>query len=239
MFRLDRQGPLARITLDRPEARNAIPLDGWDDLCGQVEEVAGGDARLLVLAGTGGAFCAGADLGDFPRLRRDAGARARFREAMRGAIDAVAALPIPVVAWIDGACYGAGVALALACDVRIAGPQASFAITPARYGIAYPQQDVRRLVALIGPGQASRLLFTGQSIDGAEALRIGLVERVGGLDELTGSIAANEAVSLVALKRAIAATRSRGATEPSLDREFDALFGGEALARRLEALRPK
>ena len=95
---------------------------------------------------------------------------------MRAALDALRDLPIPTIASIEGPCYGAGVALAMACDLRIAGRGARFAITPAKIGISYPQEDVHRLVALVGPGQAARLLFTAETIDGAEAERIGLVE---------------------------------------------------------------
>lgn len=236
MFRLDLQGDIARLTLDRPEARNAIPLAGWDDLRARLEEAVRTDRRLLVVQGAGGAFCAGADLRDFALLQRDEPARARFRDAMRSAIDGLAALPIPTIAAIDGDCYGAGVALALACDLRIAGRQARFAITPAKYGISYPQQDVQRLVALVGCGQAARLLFTAQTIDAGEAARIGLVERLGDVDEVVAAIVANAPASLVALKQGVRLGAAGIGSDAGQDRAFDALFGGEALARRLEAL---
>jgi enoyl-CoA hydratase/carnithine racemase len=233
MFRLTHDGAVARLTLDRPEARNAIPASGWTALAACLGEVEG---RLLVLSGTGGAFCAGADLADFAAMREDEGARRRFREAMRAALDALSALPIPTVARIDGACYGAGVALAMACDLRVATAGARFAITPAKIGISYPQEDVSRLVALVGPGQAARLLFTAATIDGAEALRIGLAD----LDELDeAAILANDADSLAALKQAIARAGEGVRSDPALDARFDALIGGAEMARRLEALRRK
>ena len=78
---------------------------------------------------------------------------------MRRGLDSLRDLTIATVALVEGPCYGAGVALALACDLRIAGPGARFAITPAKFGISYPQEDVAGLVALVGPGQASRLLL--------------------------------------------------------------------------------
>lgn len=233
MFRLTHDGAVARLTLDRPEARNAIPASGWTTLAACLGEVEG---RLLVLSGTGGAFCAGADLADFAAMREDQGARRRFREAMRAALDALSALPIPTVARIDGACYGAGVALAMACDLRVATAGARFAITPAKIGISYPQEDVSRLVALVGPGQAARLLFTAATIDGAEALRIGLAD----LDELDeAAILANDAEGLAALKQAIARAGEGVRSDPALDARFDALIGGAEMARRLEALRRK
>src|SRR5690606_8347347 len=151
---------------------------------------------------------------------------------------ALRALPVPTVAAIDGACYGAGVALAMACDLRLAAPDAPFAITPAKIGISYPQEDVHRLVALIGPGQAARLLFTGLSIDGAEAARIGLVDLAASAaerEEAIAAILANGAESLATLKRALRLAAKGVRSDPAQDHQFDALLGGAELARRLEA----
>jgi enoyl-CoA hydratase/carnithine racemase len=234
MFRLTRDGEVARVLLDRPEARNAIPAAAWAELARTLAEAA--SARLLVVSGAGGAFCAGADLADFAAMRGDEAACQRFRQDMRSAIDALAALPIPTIAKIDGPCFGAGVALAMACDLRIAGPVARFAITPAKIGISFPQEDVHRLVALVGPAQASRLLFTAATIGAAEAARIGLADSED-IDE--AALIANDPVSLTELKRAIALTVRGVRTDPEQDRRFDALIGGEALQRRLEALRRK
>jgi len=230
MFRLAQDQDVARLVLDRPEARNAIPAAGWDalgDLLGTVT------ARVLIVAGAGGAFCAGADLTDFPGFGAEGATR--FRESMRAALDTLAALEIPTIATIDGPCFGAGVALALACDLRLAGAGARFAITPAKLGISYPQEDIFRLVETIGRAQAARLLFTADTIDADEAVRIGLADR---LDE-AGTIAAilaNDSQSLATLKRGIGLGQ-RGDAEQ--DRRFDALLGGAEMARRLEALRRK
>ena len=234
MFRLIRDGAVARLLLDRPETRNAIPAAGWAGLARAIGET--GDARLLVLSGAGAALCAGADLADFPAFRDDEAARLRFREDMRAALDRLRDLPIPTVARIEGPCYGAGVALAMACDLRIAAADARFAITPAKLGISYPQEDVHRLVALVGPGQAARLLFTAAAIGAEEALRIGLVELVGDEAPLVEAILANDGDSLATLKRGIALGRRSDAEQ---DRRFDALIGGAEMARRLEALRRK
>src|SRR5205085_2766065 len=176
MFLLEHDGDLARLTLNRPEARNAIPAAGWAELAAAVGRAGAGDARLLVVTGAGGTFCAGADLADFAATRGDEAAAARFREEMRTALDALRELAMPTLAVIEGHCYGAGVALAMACDLRIASLTARFAITPAKLGIGYPQEDVHRLVELLGPGQAARVLFTAEPIDGEEARTIGLVD---------------------------------------------------------------
>jgi enoyl-CoA hydratase/carnithine racemase len=245
MFELSIENGVARLVLNRPEARNAIPAGQWSCLAAAVDEAEGSGARLLLLSGAGGAFCAGADLGDFPALARDEAARAAFRRAMRAALDRISDLSIPTIAAIDAPCFGAGVALAMACDLRIAGAAARFAITPAKLGISYPQEDVHRLVALVGPGQAARLLFGAGAIDGPEAARVGLVEIVAGddfaeaVEELAAAILANSAGSLVALKTAIRLAAAGARSDAAMDGAFDALFGSDDFARRLAALRPR
>ena len=241
MFRLALEDAVATLTLDRPEARNAIPAAEWGALAATLRETEG--ARLLVLRGAGGAFCAGADLADFPAMRGDAPARSRFRREMRRALDLLAALPVPTLAVVDGPCFGAGVALAMACDLRIAGPDAAFAVTPAKLGISYPQEDVHRLVSLVGPGQAARLLLGAVRIDGAEAARIGLVEQHApedledAVEALCSALLANSRESLETLKTGIALAAAGAAEDETQDRRFDALLGSDAVAARLESLR--
>ncbi|MEA3033092.1 MAG: hypothetical protein QOH86_1108, partial [Sphingomonadales bacterium] len=229
-------------TLNRPEARNAVPASGWALLEQTLGEVERSGAKVLVVYGAGTAFCAGADLQDFPALQRDPDARAAFRAAMREGLAGLSAAIMPTIAAIEGPCYGAGVALALACDLRLAGPGARFAITPAKFGISYPQEDVARLVALVGPGQASRLLLTALPIDGAEAARIGLVEIhsvdiQSALEEIVAAFVAASPASHLALKRAIGLAVRGIATDAVQDASFDTLFGAEDFARRLAALR--
>src|ERR1700743_1251966 len=103
MFDLAHEHDIARLTLNRPEARNAIPASGWAALERVLGEAEGSGAKLLVVRGTGPAFCAGAELGDFPAMRADAEARTYFRTAMRAALERLAGLDMPTVAAIDGA----------------------------------------------------------------------------------------------------------------------------------------
>ena len=244
MFDLTLDGPVARLRLDRPEARNAIPAQGWAQLAERCREAAAAGARMLVVAGSSEAFCAGADLADFPAFADDPRSATAFRLVMRKGLDTLQGLPLATVAAIEGPCYGAGVALAMACDLRVAAPAARFAITPAKFGISYPQEDVARLVGLVGPGQASRLLLGAGSIDAAEAERIGLVELVAtdlaaAVDSLAGAICANSAESVAVLKRAIRLAGAGAARDEEQDRRFDALFGSAEFRERLAALRPR
>lgn len=245
MFELKTDQAIATLRLCRPETRNAIPLEGWGALAGRAEEAAEGGARVLILAGEpGGAFCAGADLASFDALREDARARTEFRLAIRNGLGRLRALAIPTIALVEGAAYGAGVAVAMACDIRISGPGARFAVTPAKLGISYPQEDVHRLVGLVGPGQAARLLFGTQPLDDAEAQRIGLVE-LHSSDapetalELARAVAANEPRSLRTLKRGIALAGAGTAQDDEQDRVFDDLLGSDALFERLAAHRSR
>lgn len=224
MFRYESHGPTGHILIDRPDRRNAIPAEGWGQLTATIIEAKRAAPRVLVLrTAVAGIFCAGADIDHIATLAEDAAGRAAFRRAMREAIDGLAALPFPVIAAVDGGCFGAGVALMLACDIVIAGDHAAFAVPPAKLGISYPQEDVNRLAARIGRGQAARLLLGMETIDSGEAARIGLVELAvpaahGAAEQLAQTIATGSPASLAALKTAI------GRTDRPADAESDAAF---------------
>jgi enoyl-CoA hydratase/carnithine racemase len=240
MLRLGCEGKIVYLTLDRPAARNAITGEGWDQIAERIADVARTDARLLVVTGAGGTFSAGVDLSEFDAFEGQVAEAARLRQRIRTALDRLRALEIPTVALIEGPCYGSGVALAIACDLRIAAPEARFAITPAKLGIAYPQEDVHRLVRLVGAGQAARLLFTAGMIDAMEARRIGLVEMVeapGAAKSILKGILGNSAASLAVLKRSIRLTAQGVRSDPEQDRLFDELLAGTEVRERLEALR--
>lgn len=178
MIRLDQKSGIARIAIDRGRARNAFDLAGWRSLSDVVARIDADSRAVILCSADAASFSAGADIAEIAAHRMEPGWGTRFLTDMRTAIDGIAALPMPVIAAIDGGCFGAAVALALAADVRIAGQAARFAVTPAKLGLLYPAVDVQRLIAGVGQGQASRLLLTGDAIDAAEAARIGLVEQL-------------------------------------------------------------
>jgi len=238
MFEIDSMGPIARISFARGKTRNAIPIDQWPVLREAIDAIAATDARVLILRSTTkGIFCAGADIGDLSTLQQRPAERTRLRELMHGAIEALAALPIATIAAVDGGCYGAGVAIALACDIRIAGAKAAFGITPAKIGILYPASDVARLKALVGPGHAAWLLYSAMTVETNEALAIGLVEQSVRSAEaaamaLAQQIVANSPTSVAGLKRILG-----GDSDP--DSMFDDAFGGADFTEGAVAFRER
>ncbi|MGW3580114.1 enoyl-CoA hydratase/isomerase family protein [Streptomyces rubiginosohelvolus] len=172
---------VATVVITNPAKRNAMTAAMWRSLPELLERLAADpEVRVLVLTGAGNTFCAGADIST---LRESAGtAQGLAVEAE----EALAAFPRPTLAAVRGYCVGGGGQLAAACDLRFAEEGASFGVTPAKLGIVYPASSTRRLVALVGPGTAKHLLFSGELIDTERALRTGLVDEVlppGGLDE--------------------------------------------------------
>lgn len=193
------EGPLASLTIDRPTSRNALSQSIWAGFPRAIAEAcARSETRVMLIGGAGGNFAAGADIGEFDTVFADRGATRAYLDLMTAATGAIANAPVPVIARIDGMCIGAGVAVALACDLRIADPGASFAVTPAKLGLAYSLTDTRRLAQAVSLSKAKELLFTGERIDAEEALRIGLIDAIGDADAVASkarAIAANSSAS--------------------------------------------
>lgn len=206
-----RDGPAYRVTLCRPERRNALTPDGALALARAIEGAGRtGDARLILLAGAGGQFCAGLDLqwlAAFERGPSAAEVRAGL-ERFQAAILAIVRSPLPVVALLQGSVAGFGVDLAAACDLRLAGASATFTSGFARLGLVPDGGSTYTLPRLVGDGPALRFLLGGETLDAATALRIGLVDEVTPDDRLearAGTLAETMAVgapgSLAAIKR--------------------------------------
>jgi enoyl-CoA hydratase/carnithine racemase len=231
---LTRDGPVATLLLNRPERRNAVTRAMWEALPPLLEMLAHDEATaLLVLRGAGGHFCGGADIGEFAAGYATPEQSARSNAAIRAGVEALAAFPKPALALIRGACVGGGVSLALACDLRLAGPEARFAITPAKLGLTYTLGDTSRLVRAVGVNRAKELLFTARTLDAGEALRIGLLDRVAeepeaALAEMLEAMRTLSRPALRGLKRMVEAVASGAHDEtPELAALFDDSFAGE------------
>ncbi|HUJ75622.1 MAG TPA: enoyl-CoA hydratase-related protein, partial [bacterium] len=175
---------LAVLTLNRPERVNAITLAMW----GQLAELLEGmrerdDVRGLVIRGSGGNFSGGADISEFGQNRRGTQAGLAYEAVFERAVEALRMLPKPTIAAVSGSCMGGACALAMACDFRVAAPDARFAIPAARLGVVYPVPECRLLLGLVGLSRAKRILFTGQAVQAQDAFQIGLVDQVSGNPE--------------------------------------------------------
>jgi enoyl-CoA hydratase/carnithine racemase len=175
---VERRDATALITLNRPAKHNALSLALLARLETVVAELGSDEAaRVLVIRGNDRCFSTGMDLDDLADVRAIADTQ-RALGVFRDANAAIERCPKPVIAAIAGHCLTGGLELALACDVRVAAETARFGITSARIGTVAGAGGTQRLPRLVGPGRAKELLFSAEPIDAAEALRIGLVNRV-------------------------------------------------------------
>lgn len=223
----ERAGAIGTLVIDNPTRRNAMTADMYSSVpAATAELLADPDIRVVVLRGAGDqAFGAGSDISEFPTRRLGDQAES-YDNAEHEAWEALAAVPVPVIAAIHGPCMGGGIAMALHCDVRVAADDASFAVPPARLGLAYPQGALARLVELVGPAQAKLLLYSARVIDGPEALAIGLVQDVVAKGELDAH------VEKLATQISRLAPMTHRATKLSVDAISDAALLTEAAAAR-------
>ncbi len=194
---LARSGASAHLVLNKPEKRNALSEAMWRAIPELLGEAARDAAvRLLVVRGAGGAFAAGADISEFEQVYATPERAADYSRAIATALDELAAFAKPTLAAIDGACVGGGCGIALACDLRFAAEGSKFGVTPGRLGLAYTLNDTRRLIDAVGVSAAKDILFTGRLMQGEEALKLGLIDRLvirGELDEEVDAFAAQVA----------------------------------------------
>lgn len=184
---LSRIDELALMTFDRPEVLNALNFELLRDLGAAIDQVAGGDARALLVTGAGSrAFCAGADVKE---LMDRSLAATRQGAALGQAIFAkLDVLPIPSIALINGYAFGGGLELALACTFRIALPGARLGLPEIKRGLIPRYGGTQRLPRLIGEARALEMILTGRTVMAEEALRIGLVNRVVDRDMLGAGV---------------------------------------------------
>ncbi len=209
---VERRGPVAVATMNRPEKHNAMSLAMKDAIVQTLRELdADPKVRVIVLTGAGDkAFVAGADIAEF----RDRSLVEQLRMYQEGTVyDEVDRVAKPLLARIDGYCFGGGLELAMACDIRIASERSVFSQAEVNIGIIPGGGGSQRLPRLVGLGTALKLTLTGDRIDAAEALRIGLVDEVVAhplldrrVDELAARIASRSAVAVRLAKAAVKAS---------------------------------
>lgn len=208
-IKVERNGPIARLVLHQPARRNAMSFQMWCQLGDAADALAGDDeVRLVVMSGAGDrAFSAGADISEFESMRSSPDQIARYDQASHRAMAALEQFPKPIVGRIRGVCVGGGFELAMLCDIRVCCEESRFGVTPARLGLGYGLTDTRLLVGALGATAVREILFTGRLFDSAEALRLGIVNRVSRVGELddaleayTREIAANAPLTLRASK---------------------------------------
>lgn len=202
MITVDDGGDVRIVTLDRPAARNALTPEALEDLAAAVTDPPG---TVVLLRGAGEAFCAGADLPTVAAVAgdpdRDAAA---FVERGQRAARALAETDAAVVAGIDGPARGGGVELALACDLRVATPGATFAESGVRLGLFGAWGGTARLPEVVGQGAALDLALSGRVVDATEARRMGLVSRI--VEDprtVAEELADNDAAALAAIKERV------------------------------------
>jgi enoyl-CoA hydratase len=224
---LERRDAVAVLTLNRPEALNAVSPELLDDLDRRLDEVAAApELRAVVITGAGEkAFSAGADIGHM----RTADALAARAWALRGhaMADRLEGFDAPVIAAVNGYALGGGCELALACDIRVASERARFGQPEINLGIIPGWGGSQRLTRLVSPGYAKEMILTGAPIDASEALRVGLVNHVHPAGELLDR--AVELAATIAAKPVWAAAAAKAMCNRALDGD---LAGG--LAREID-----
>jgi enoyl-CoA hydratase len=168
------------VTFNNPGKRNAMSLDMWEGLGHALTELRDDeDVRVVILVGAGDkAFVSGADISQFEKTRHNAAASEEYSRRSAAQRALLADYPKPTISCIRGFCLGGGMQVAMLTDIRIAAKDSQFGIPAAKLGIAYGYDGLRHLVSLVGPSWARLIMYTGMKIDSAEALRIGLVDRV-------------------------------------------------------------
>jgi len=221
-------GPIHRLTINRPIRRNALTPGVARTLAQAIEQIEeSGEARVILLTGAGGHFCAGLDLrwldslGETPSISDLQHGLSDFQAA----VIAIVRCPIPVLAIVQGTAAGFGFDLSLACDMRLAGTSVSFTSAFARMGLVPDGGSTFTLPRLVGVSRAMRVLMTDQSIDAQAALSIGLVEEViedseldAGVSRIVGALLSAADSSVRAIKR-LSRAQEVGALEQALASE--------------------
>jgi len=187
---LDIHNRVANITFNRPDQHNAIAYEGWLRLIDIVNQIKlDPDIRVVVFTGAGSrSFSAGADIKDFDSHRYDSASSKVYSEAFDGALDEIETLSMPTISKIRGICVGGGCELSMATDIRIASEDSKFGIPVAKLGILVGYREMKRLINLVGQGNASYILLSGRIVGAKEAERMGLITKAVSNDSLDEAV---------------------------------------------------
>jgi enoyl-CoA hydratase len=248
MIHFDVRGRVGLATIDRPERRNALNGEHCDDLVERLTESPA--LRAVVVTGAGSAFCAGADL--VTRFEPDEAGESvatdSFRPAFERLLDAIVDYAAPVIAAINGPAIGAGMQLAVACDIRIAALGARLSIPGGRLGIHLSAKNIERLASLVGQGMAREFLLAGRVVTAEEAVEHGLVQRLASdaladALSLAGEIAALAPLTVQGHKRALNLVAEAGSLTKRAREEIGRLeaqaFASDDLREGLAAFEEK
>jgi enoyl-CoA hydratase/carnithine racemase len=221
---IERHGPVAWLTVNRPEVRNALSLEVSHRIARTLRDLSQDrTVRVFVLTGAGDrVFVSGADVREFREQLATPESALRYDAAAEALQSALRESPQPVIAMIGGHAVGSGTIVAASCDFRIAVRTAKFGIPVARFGFIAPVPDTLRLVQLVGPAKAKWLLMTAQLIEAQEAQAIGLIDEVveaehlkSRVEALASMLAANAPLTIKATKQIIETFTSPSATVAS------------------------
>jgi 2-(1,2-epoxy-1,2-dihydrophenyl)acetyl-CoA isomerase len=224
----ERDGAVATITINRPQAANALTADTKVQLLDALRDCSGDETiRAVVLTGAGTAFCAGQDLREHAGELAGGTALNTVREHYNPIVTTITSMPKPVVAAVNGVAAGAGAGLAFACDFRVAARRASFMLAFARVGLAADTGVSWTLPRLAGSAAATEMLMLAESVDADRALALGLVNSVVADDEVAGTaaalaarLAAGPTLAYAAIKEGLLYSAAHGLHE-SLAKEAD------------------
>ena len=196
------------IELQNPERRNALNSQLVEELVEAVAKAGDGSVRAIVLTGQGTAFCAGADLsGTFGATYLD------LLVSLNSTLDAA---PMPVIGAINGPAIGAGLQLAMVCDLRVVAPEAFFQFPTSKYGLALDNWSIRRLSSLVGHGRARAMLLAAEKLTSEMALHTGMANRIGTLADAQAWAAEIAGLAPLALQHAKRVLNDDGAYEEQL-----------------------
>ncbi|MCV7229042.1 enoyl-CoA hydratase/isomerase family protein [Mycolicibacterium komossense] len=207
--RLETDGPLARIVLDRPHKRNALNTHMLTELDDRLATVAdSAEVRVVVVQAEGSVFCAGADTAEFAGLASET-IRGRWTRLGQRVFGALADLPQTTVAALHGSAFGGGLELALHCDFRVAAPQIGLGLPEATLGTTPGWSGVSRVLGIAGPAAARMLALTGRTFSAQDALRLGIVDVIAltaesGVQQLVDDLLHTTPIAQSILKQALA-----------------------------------